>query len=160
MTMTEIVDIEIGTIPEIITKETNHGMTVKEIDLIEETGCMEIDHIVEIDHKITMKEIDPITEMIHTVEIDCQTITKMTIEVTIDITTKMIMKMTIEKIIMKEIHPIAETGAEIGYVVGIETTIKMTIEMIIEKKIIGISKTRDMRESIETIMQTSVKTGM
>ena len=90
----------------------------------------------------------------------------MTIEVTIDMTTKMIIEMTIEKIIMKEIHPIAKTDSEIGHVVGIETTIKMTIEvtmdmtteMIIEmtigKKIIGISKTRDIQENIKFIIKT------
>ena len=39
-------------------------------------------------------------------------------------------------------------------------TIEMTIEMSIEERIIGILKTRDMRESIEIIMKTSVKTGM
>ena len=36
MTMTEIVDIEIRTTPEIITKETNHGMTMKKIDPLAE----------------------------------------------------------------------------------------------------------------------------
>ena len=82
-------------------------------------------HTVETDHGITMKQIDPITEMIHIVEIDCETITKMTIEMTI---TKM--------------------------------TIEMTIEMTIKVRLIGILKTRDMRESIEIIMKTSVKTGM
>ena len=39
-----------------------------------------------------------------------------------------------------------------------ETTIKMIIEMTIEKKIIGISKTRNIRESIEIIMKTHMKT--
>ena len=69
---------------------------------------------------------------------------------------------------MKEIDPIAETDytvetectTEIGHIVGIdhETTIKMTTEMIIEmtieKKIIGISKTRDIREDIKIIIKT------
>ena len=44
-----------------------------------------------------------------------------------------------------------------------ETTIKMTIEMTtemtLEKKIIGISKNRNIRESIEIIMKTHMKTG-
>ena len=35
----------------------------------------------------------------------------------------------------------------------------MTTEMTIEKKIIGISKTRNLRESIEIIMKTHMKTG-
>ena len=51
---------------------------------------------------------------------------------------------------MKEIDPIVEIDTEIGHVVGIETTLKMTIE----KKIIGISKTRDIREDIKIIIKT------
>ena len=35
----------------------------------------------------------------------------------------------------------------------------MTTEMTVEKKIIGISKTRNIRESIEKIMRTHMKTG-
>ena len=73
-------------------------------------------HTAETDHRIAMIQIDPISEMIHIVEIDHKTITKMTIE--------------------------------------------MIIEMTIEERIIGILKTRNRRESIETIMRTSVKTGM
>ena len=38
--------------------------------------------------------------------------------------------------------------------VTIEMTTKMIIEMTIEKKIIGISKTRDIRENIKIIMKT------
>ena len=65
---------------------------------------------------------------------------------------------------MKEIDSIAETDytvetectTEIGHMVGIdhETTIKMIIEMTIEKKIIGISKTRDIRENVKIIIKT------
>ena len=40
-----------------------------------------------------------------------------------------------------------------------EVTTEMTTEMTIEKKITGISKTRDIRESIEIIMKTHMKTG-
>ena len=77
---------------------------------------------------------------------------------------------------MKEIDPIAQTDytveteciTEIGHVVGIETSIKMTIEvtierttemiieMAIEKKIIGISKTGDIRENIKIIIKTRI----
>ena len=73
---------------------------------------------------------------------------------------------------MREIGPIVEIDctAEIGHIVETdhETTTKMTIEMTtetitemmtIEKKIIGISKTRNIRESIEIIMKTSVRIG-
>ena len=35
----------------------------------------------------------------------------------------------------------------------------MTTEMTVEKKIIGISKNRNIRESIEIIMKTHMKTG-
>ena len=67
---------------------------------------------------------------------------------------------------MKEIDPIAETDytvetecmTEIGHIVGIyyETTIKMITEMTIEKKLIGISKTRNIRENIEIIIKTNM----
>ena len=40
-----------------------------------------------------------------------------------------------------------------------EMTIEMTTEMTVEKKIIGISKTINIRESIEIIMKTHMKTG-
>ena len=36
-------------------------------------------------------------------------------------------------------------------------TIEMTTKMTVEKKIIGISKTRNIRESIEIIMKTHMK---
>ena len=51
---------------------------------------------------------------------------------------------------------------EIDHIVEIDhkTTIKMIIEMTIEKKIIGISKTRNIRESIEIVMKTHMKTGI
>ena len=79
---------------------------------------------------------------------------------------------------MKEIDPIAETDhtvekkyvTEIGHIVGIDhkTTVKMTIdmtvemptemiiEMTIEKRIIGISKTRDIRENLKIIIKTRI----
>ena len=41
----------------------------------------------------------------------------------------------------------------------IEMTIEMTTEMTVEKKIIGILKSRNIRESIEIIMKTHMKTG-
>ena len=40
------------------------------------------------------------------------------------------------------------------------TTIKMIIEMTIEKKIIGISKTRDVRENIKIIIKTRITTEL
>ena len=43
--------------------------------------------------------------------------------------------------------------------ITIEMTIEMTTEMTVEKKIIGNSKTRNIRESIEIIMKTHMKTG-
>ena len=42
---------------------------------------------------------------------------------------------------------------------AIEMTIEMTTEMTVEKKIIGILKNRNIRESIETIMKIHMKTG-
>ena len=61
MTMTEIVDIEIGSTPKIITKETNHGMTMKETDpLAQRDHMIETIHTVETDHGIAMIQIDPI----------------------------------------------------------------------------------------------------
>ena len=48
---------------------------------------------------------------------------------------------------------------EIDCKTTIEMTIEMTTEMTVEKKIIGISKTRNIRESIEIIMKTHMKTG-
>ena len=77
MTMTETVDIQIGKTPEIIMKETSHGMTMKEIDpLAERDHMIGTIHTVETDHRIAMIQIDPMTEMIHIVEIDCETIQK------------------------------------------------------------------------------------
>ena len=49
------------------------------------------------------------------------------------------------------------TTAEINHTVEIDH--ETTIEMTIEKKIIGISKTRNIRENIEIIMKTYTKTG-
>ena len=66
-------------------------------------------------------------------------------------------------IVMKEIGPIAETGhtAEIGHIVEIgfeATTTKLTKEMSIEvtirRKIIGISRIRDIRKGIKTNIKT------
>ena len=37
--------------------------------------------------------------------------------------------------------------------------IEMTTEMTVEKKIIGVSKTRNIRESIEILMKTHMKTS-
>ena len=59
MTVTDLVGREIGTPHKIITKETDHGMTMKEID-----------PTVETDHRITMIEIDCMTGINHTKEID------------------------------------------------------------------------------------------
>ena len=86
--------------------------------------------IVEINHKITMKEVDPIAAIDPTVGIDC-------------------------KIIMNKIGPITETGytVEIGCKA---TTTKMTTEKIIEMKNL---KTRDMREGLEITMKMLMKTG-
>ena len=85
---------------------------------------------------------------------------------------------TITNITMTMIETVGqETGinhtTEIDHIVEIdhETTIKITIEMIIEmitettmemtieKKILGILKNRNIRESIEIIMKTHMKTG-
>ena len=76
--MTEIVDTEIGTTPEIISKETNHGMTMKETDPLAGRDHMiesitEMIHIAEIEH---MTEINHTIEIGHIVEIDCKTITE------------------------------------------------------------------------------------
>ena len=96
-----------------------------------------------IDCKIIMKEIDPIAETDHIVETDQGITTK---EIDHNIST--------------------EITEEIGHKVEIShkgTTMKMTIEMSIEmtirRKIIGISKTRDMQEDLEITMKTLIKTG-
>ena len=83
--------------------------------------------------------INHTTEIDHIVEIDCKT--------TIDMITKMITKMTTKITIEMIIRMI------------IEMTIEMTTEMIVEKKIIGISKTRNIRQNIEIIIKTHMKTG-
>ena len=68
-----------------------------------------------------------------------------------------------------EIDHIAETDhrittaeidhtVEIDWGMTIEMTIEMTTEMTVEKKIIGISKTRNIIESIEIIKKTHMKT--
>ena len=44
--------------------------------------------------------------------------------------------------------------------ITIEMIIEMITEMTIEKKTIGDSKTRNIRESIEIIMKTYMKTGI
>ena len=87
--------------------------------------------------KITMKEIDPIVGIDLTVGIN-------------------------HKIIVKEIGPIAETDHIVETDQGVTTkeidhkatTTKMTIEMSIRRKIIGISKIRDIKKSIKTITKT------
>ena len=83
--------------------------------------------------------INHTTEIDHIVEIDCET--------TIEMITKMITKMT--------------TEITIEMIIGmiIEMTIEMTTEMTVEKKVIGISKTRNIRENIEIIIKTHMKTG-
>ena len=48
---------------------------------------------------------------------------------------------------------------EVDHETTIEMTTEMTTEMAVEKKIIGISKTRNIRESTEIIMRTHMKTG-
>ena len=53
---------------------------------------------------------------------------------------------------MKEIDLIVEI--ELPIKMTTEVTMERTIEMVIEKKIIGISKTRDIRENIKIIMKT------
>ena len=116
-----------------------------------------------------MKEIDPIVGIDHIAGIDCE-ITMVEMEMTTE------KKIIDHEIIMKEIDPIAETDhivetdqgittkeidqnisteitKEIGHTVEIgckATTTKITIEMSkemnIRRKIIGISRTRDMKE--------------
>ena len=79
---------------------------------------------------MTMTEIvDPETGINHTTEIDH--VVEIDCNTTIEMITKMITKMTTE----------------------------ITIEMTIEKKIIGILKNRNIRESIELIMKIHMKTG-
>ena len=73
--MTEIVDIEIGTTPKIITKETNHGLTMKETDPLAEK-----DHMIETIHTVAMIQIDPIKKMIHIAEKEHMTEINHTIE--------------------------------------------------------------------------------
>ena len=56
---------------EIITEETNHGMTMKEIDpLAERDHMMEMIHTVDTGHGTAMIQIDPITKIDHIVKID------------------------------------------------------------------------------------------
>ena len=58
-----------------------------------------------------------------------------------------------------EIDHIVEIGHETTTKITIEMTLEMTTEMTVEKKIIGISKTRNIRENIGIIMTTHMKTG-
>ena len=53
----------------------------------------------------------------------------------------------------------SETAMDHTVEIECETTIEMTIKMTVEMKIIGISKTRNIRESTEIIMKTPMKTG-
>ena len=111
-----------------------------------------------IDCKIIMKEIGPIAEINCTIETG---------------TTPKNTKETIHTVetghgsVMVQIGPTVKTDTEIGHTleighiveIGCEaTTIKMTIEMSIgitvRRKIIGILKTRDMREGLKTIIKT------
>ena len=118
---------------------------MKEIDpLAVRDHMIETIHTVETDHRIAMVQIDPITEMIHIVGIETA------------------IKMNIEKIIMKEIHPIAETDTEIGHIVGIETTIKMTIEVTIDmttKMIIEMTIEKIIMKEIHPIAKTDTEIG-
>ena len=91
--------------------------------------------------------INHTTEIDHIVEIYHETTMKMITEITI----KMIIGMIIEMIIEITIKMITE--------MTIKMTIEMTTEMTVEKKIIGISKNRNIRESIEINMKTHMKTG-
>ena len=113
--MTEIVDIEIGTTPKIITKEANHGMTMKQTNpLAGRDHMIETIYTVETNHGIAMIQIDPITEMIciaeighmteinHTIEIDHTEIEiGHRVEIDHKTTTKMITERTIEMITTK-----------------------------------------------------------
>ena len=56
------------------------------------------------------------------------------------------------------IKMITEITIEMIIGMTIEMTIDMTTEMTVEKKIIGISKTRNIRESMKIIMKTHMKT--
>ena len=76
-------------------------------------------------------------EIDHIVEIDCKTTIEMITKMTTEITIEMIIGMIIE--------------------MPIETTIEMTTEMTVERKIIGISKTRNIRENIEIIIKTHMR---
>ena len=58
-----------------------------------------------------------------------------------------------------EIDHIVEIDHKTTIKITIEMTIEMTAEMTVEKKIIGISKTRNIGESIKIIMKTHMKTG-
>ena len=107
-------------------------MTMTEI-VDQETG---IDHTIEIDH---------------IVEIDCETTIEMITKIIIRITMKMITGMITKMI----------TEITIKMIIGmiIEMITETTIEVTIEKKIIGILKNRNIRESIEIIMKIHMKTG-
>ena len=111
-------------------------MTMTEIvDLETGIDCtIEIDHIVEIGHETTIKMITKIIIGI-TMKMIIEMITKMITEIAIKMIIGMIIEMTSE------------------------TTIEMTTEMTVEKKIIGISKNRNVRESTEIIMTIYMKTG-
>ena len=103
-----------------------------------------------IDLEIIMKEIDPIAETDHIVEKDQEITTK---EIDHNISTE----------ITKEIGHTVEIGhiVEIGHeATTTKLTIEMSIEMTIRRKIIEISKMRDMREGLEITMKTHMKTSM
>ena len=136
----------------------------------------EIDHTVGINCKIIIKEIGPITETGHIVEIDHKTTVEMTIGKKIIGISKIrdIREIIADTGHTTEIGHIVETGHEaIATKMTIETTMKMIIGMIIgmtvemtirkpikvtfEEKTVGISETRGIKEGIETIVNTSVK---
>ena len=125
--ITEMIGTEIGITCKIIMKETHLIVGIKCETTMKVTIGMKI-----IDCNIIMKEIGPITEAGHTVEIGHEATTKMTIETTM----KMIIGMTVEM------------------------TIRKPIKVTLEEKIVGISEMRGIKEVLETIVKTSVKMGI
>ena len=113
-------------------------MTMTTTEIVDlETGIdctIEIDHIVEIGHETTIKMITKVIIGI-TMKMITEMITKMITEITIRMIIGMLIEMTIEM------------------------TTEMTTEMTVEKKIIGIPKNRNIRESTEIITKIYMKTG-
>ena len=162
---------------------TDQGFSGLKIDC--KITMKEIGPIAEIDHKITMKEIGPIaetdrentmTKINHAKGTDHQSITKlimkesiiihlwtMEIGVNIKIVIKTNIGMKISMIVIDlmiqiipkvEIGHMTETGhiVEIGHIV--ETDHETTVEMSTRKKVINV------REGLEIIMKTPMRTGM